>query len=80
MNIQQLFKSLSPTEQQKFAKNNKEDIEHYLTKCGEDINLSGYSKEELIDALKDAELDDTLTGADATTSEIQAWLEEQLRY
>lgn len=78
MDIQDLFESLSPMEQRMFAVNNKESLIEYFLEDNS-FDLSGYSKEELVNALKGEDLGSILYGAECDINEVKSWLENELR-
>lgn len=80
MDIQELYDSLTPYERQQFANKNVDVITDTLTD-DDSVDLSGYSKEELLKKLKERELVDVLNGAiyaGVTDAEINNWIEKQL--
>lgn len=80
MNIQEIYDSLTPYERIQFANNNTDIITETLID-DDYIDLSGYSKDELLKELKTRKLVDVLNGAidsGVTDVEINNWVEKQL--
>lgn len=81
MNIQEMYDNLDIVERQEFANNNANLIKDILVGA-DSVDLSGYSKEELLKVLKERELVDVLNGAlyaGVEEAEINSWLDKQLR-
>lgn len=80
MNIQEIYDSLTPSERQEFARKNAEVITKSLI-CDDGIDLSGYSKEELLRVIKErGEIYDVINGmlyAGFDLTELRSWLEKQ---
>lgn len=80
MNMQEMYDNFDIVERQEFANNNADIIRDTI--IGEDyVDLSGYSKEELLNVLKGRELVDVLNGAlyaGIEENEISTWLEKSL--
>lgn len=81
MDIQNIYESLSEQERRTFAQDNEEFLREYLDDANS-TNLSGYSKEELMDAIAiaGADLSKILYGALQGGMDIDAakdWLEQQ---
>lgn len=80
MSIQEIYDAMTPYERQQFANQNIEVIKEILFDDNS-IDLSGCSKEEIIEELKDRELTDTVNGmlyAGVREAAISSWLEKQL--
>lgn len=80
MNIQEMYDNLDIVERQEFANNNADLIRNTLIDA-DYVDLSGYSKEELLKVLKERELVDVLNGAlyaGIKENEINSWLERSL--
>ncbi len=76
-----MYDNLDIVERQEFANNNANLIEDILVGV-DNVDLSGYSKEELLNVLKERELVDVLNGAlyaGVEETEINSWLDKQLR-
>ena len=76
-----MYDALSASERRQFATANREAITSALT-IDDDVDLSGYSKDELLKALKGADMNDILWGmnvAGVRRSVISSWLERELR-
>lgn len=81
MNMQDIYDNLTPAERNAFASNNADRIRDTLI---EDfgVNLSCYSKEELLEELRGRDLYEIIDGAlDAgvTMVDIRNWLEREIR-
>ena len=76
-----MYDALSASERRQFATANKDTITSALT-IDDDVDLSGYSKDELLKALKGADMNDILWGmneAGVSRSVISSWLEREMR-
>lgn len=80
MDLQEIYDSLTPYERQQFANKNVDIITDTIID-DDSVDLSGYSKDELLKELEERDLIDVLNGAiyaGVTEAEINNWVEKQL--